>query len=69
MDDPDRFAALRIANVTAGAKLLIRDKKNHVFVTSVGRTVYAMNNPSDRIIVSFGVSVNDVFKIFERDQE
>ncbi len=69
VDDPDRFAALRIANVTAGAKLLIRDKKNHVFVTSVGRTVYAMNNPSDRIIVSFGVSVNDVFKIFERDQE
>jgi hypothetical protein len=67
VDDPDRFAALRIANVTAGGKLLIRDTRNHVFVVSVGRTVYAFNNPSDRIIVSFGVSLNDVFKIFDRE--
>jgi len=66
VDDPDRLAALRILNIAAGAKLLLRDRRDHVFIVSVSRTIAAWNNPSDRLTVSVGVSLNDVFRIFDR---
>lgn len=64
--DQDRFAALRVTDIRAGGKLLIRDAKNHVFVLAVGRTVYSANSPADSLTLSFGVSLHNVFRVFER---
>lgn len=57
MEDKDRFSALRVTNLRAGAKLIVRDEKNTAFVVAAHRTVLALNNPSDAISVSAGVSV------------
>ncbi len=62
VNDPDRLGALRTTLVSAGLKALVRDNRNNVFVVSLWRTAYSVNNPSDQIIVSIGMSLNDVLR-------
>lgn len=66
IDNTDRFAALRVANVHGGAKLFVRDAHDHVLVLSIGHTLYGRNNPIDRWTFGAGVSLNDVFGVLER---
>lgn len=60
--DPDRLGALRTTLVSGGLKALVRDNRNNVFVVSLWRTLYGVNNPSDQTIVSVGISLNDVLR-------
>lgn len=54
--DQDRFARLRVANVRAGGKLIVRSDRRVSLSLSGYGTVYAWNNPSDVFIVSAGLS-------------
>ena len=55
--DPERFVALRVRSVKVGGKLLLRNEQSWSLSTSVLRTVYAQNVPSDELIISTGLSV------------
>ena len=57
LTDPDRFAALRVANLRIGGTILIRAKERLTFVVSGLHTVSAYNNPYTSLI-SFGVGTN-----------
>jgi len=59
--DPDRFGALRVTHVAAGAKLIFRDPHDNAFVFGLHRTVLAVNNPSDQFGISVGVALNRLF--------
>lgn len=54
--DPDRFGALRVLNVHAGGKLIVRSSARTSLALAVFGTPYAVNNPADQIIVTAGVS-------------
>jgi hypothetical protein len=54
--DIDRFGALRVANVRAGGKLILRSSGTTSFVLSALGTVYARNNPADLFAIGAGVS-------------
>ena len=61
--DIDRFAALRIYNVRAGGMVILRNadptaSSNLAFSFSALKTIAAMNNPTDVLIVSIGLSIN-----------
>jgi hypothetical protein len=56
--DPDRFAALRIANVRVGGLVVVRNRGDVSGSLSILRTVGAYNNPTDTWIVSLGIQVN-----------
>jgi hypothetical protein len=60
LTDVDRFSMLKVTNVSAGAKLLVRSSKRTTFVASGIRSVYAVNNP---IVwtAGFGVQIDDAF--------
>ncbi len=45
LTDEDRFSMLRVTNLSAGAKVLVRSSERSTLVVSVLRTVYARNNP------------------------
>jgi hypothetical protein len=60
--DPDRLGALRTTLVSGGLKALVRDNRNNVFVVSLWHTLYGVNNPTDQLIVSVGISLNDVLR-------
>jgi len=62
LSDPDRFGALRVTHVSAGAKLIFRDPNDNAFVFGVSRTVYAVNNPPDSFGISVGVALNRLFE-------
>jgi len=55
LTDRDRFAALRVFTLRAGATAIVRGTKSVSASLSVLRTVYAQNNPSDVLAVSAGV--------------
>jgi hypothetical protein len=55
LSDVDRFAALKIALVRAGGKIIIRNRTGTSFVLSGLGTVFAWNNPSDIFLMSAGV--------------
>ncbi|MCB9663718.1 MAG: hypothetical protein H6732_06380 [Alphaproteobacteria bacterium] len=57
--EKDRFTALRIFVLEAGAKLLVRNDTGITGVLSVFHTVYAVNNPQDVLKVSVGVAFRD----------
>jgi hypothetical protein len=61
VEDIDRFSALRVTQLNVGAKLIFRDTRDNAFVVGAFRTVYAMNNPSDQIGVSVGMSISRLF--------
>lgn len=56
LTDPDRLAALRVANLRLGGTVLFRTERNVSASLSVTHTIYAMNNPYVTT-VSAGVSV------------
>jgi hypothetical protein len=60
--DPDRFSALRYAQLRVGGKLVLRGGEGHSFVVSVHRTAWAWNNPKDVLSVAAGVSLADLFR-------
>lgn len=60
--DPNRFAALRILALDAGAKLLIRSGRSVTFALGVFHTIYAENNPQDVLKVSLGVAFRDLIR-------
>lgn len=62
LGDKDRFTALRILVLDAGAKLLIRNDKGITGVISAFHTVYAINNPQDVLKVSVGIAFRDFVK-------
>jgi hypothetical protein len=53
--DVDRFAALKVALVRAGGKIIVRNRTGTSFVLSGLGTLFAWNNPSDIFLVSAGV--------------
>lgn len=55
--DVDRFGALHVVNVRAGGKVILRADRAVSFALSAYGTVYAVNNPSDTLLLSAGVSV------------
>jgi hypothetical protein len=54
--DTDRFGELRVFNLLAGGKLIIRSSQHTSLALGVLGTTYAVNNPTDKIIVSAGLS-------------
>jgi hypothetical protein len=60
--DVDRFGALRVMQLNVGAKLVFRDTHDNAFVVGAFRTAYAVNNPSDQIGLSVGISLNQLFQ-------
>ena len=54
----DRWGALNISSLRVGGKLLLRSSDRVDFVAGVLTTVAAVNNPSDVLTVSVGVSVH-----------
>lgn len=60
MTDIDRFTALRVADVRAGVKVLIKDVRHNAFVLSASRTVFAWNNPVDTFSLGVGVNIVDI---------
>jgi hypothetical protein len=55
LGDVDRFAALKIALVRAGGKVIVRNRTGTSFVVSALGTLFAWNNPSDIFLVSAGI--------------
>ncbi|MCB9678451.1 MAG: hypothetical protein H6737_25345 [Alphaproteobacteria bacterium] len=55
LTDPDRLAALRVANVRAGGTLIVRAEKGFSASLQVQHTVYASNNPYVTVVTA-GVS-------------
>lgn len=54
LTDPDRFAALRVANVRVGATAVVRSG-NTSLSASYLQTVYGFNNPNDTFVVNVGL--------------
>jgi hypothetical protein len=54
LTDPDRFGALRVANVRVGGTAVVRGK-SVVLAGSVLQTIYGFNNPTDTFIVNLGL--------------
>lgn len=52
--DPDRFAALNVANVRVGATVVVRQAGTALSM-SVLQTVYGRNNPSDVFVFGLGL--------------
>jgi hypothetical protein len=53
--DPDRFGALRVFNLRAGGKLIVRSSRRTSLAIAAYGTAYAWNNPADQIIVTAGL--------------
>jgi hypothetical protein len=54
--DPDRFGALRVFNLRAGGKLIVRSSKRTSLALAVFGTPYAVNNPTDQVIITAGLA-------------
>lgn len=63
--DVDRFSRLSILNVRGGGKLIVRSDERVSFVLAGFGTIYAVNNPSDTVYVTAGVSVQTPLKAKE----
>ncbi len=55
--DVDRFAALKVTAIQAGGKLIVRGSEQVTLSTAVLRTVFAVNNPSDVLTFSVGLTI------------
>lgn len=55
--DPDRFGALRVFNLRAGGKLILRSSERVSFVLAGLGTLYAVNNPSDAMLITAGLGI------------
>lgn len=62
LTDRDRFTSLRVASLTAGAKMLIRSGDDLTLSAGVLRTALSLNNPSDVWTVDLGLSVRNLFQ-------
>jgi hypothetical protein len=60
LGDPDRFGALAIGSLRAGAVGVVRTRGVAASI-SVARTLYAVNNPTDTYVVSLGVQLDGRF--------
>jgi hypothetical protein len=58
----DRFAALRVLSLRAGGKVLVRGGDRLTFVLGVEHTLYAINNPSNVLAITAGLSIRDLFR-------
>lgn len=54
--DVDRFGELRVVNLRAGAKLIVRSSRRTSLVLGALGTAYAVNNPSDVLILTAGLA-------------
>jgi hypothetical protein len=54
LTDPDRFAALRVANVRVGGTAVVRADSVALAVSFL-QTVYGFNNPTDTFVVDVGL--------------
>lgn len=54
--DPDRFASLRVFNLRAGGKLILRSSARTSLALAAFGTAYARNNPADQVLVTAGIS-------------
>jgi len=54
--DPDRFGALRVLNLRAGGKLIVRSSQRTSLALAAFGTPYAENNPANQVIVTVGLS-------------
>ncbi len=54
--DPDRFGMLSVLNLRAGGKLIVRSSRRTSLALAVFGTGYAVNNPSDLVVVTAGLS-------------
>lgn len=61
LTDVDRFAALRVAQLNVGGKLVFRDTRDNAFVLGVFHTAWAVNNPADQVGVSVGMVLSHIF--------
>jgi hypothetical protein len=66
--DIDRFTALRVLALQAGAKLSLGTPGRTTATLSILHTYYAENNPLVTVF-SFGLGFNDVFKTAEKSEE
>ena len=57
LTDRDRFGALRVFNLRAGAQLILRSRGGLSVSANAFGTLWTMNNPSDVFGVSLGVQV------------
>lgn len=55
----DRFAALRVSQLAAGGKVLLRGSDRVTVAMSVFHTLHAVNNPTDTLSVGVGVAIQD----------
>jgi hypothetical protein len=54
--DEDRFGSLRVTNLRVGGKFILRSEKRVSLSLSGYGTAWAMNNPSDVLVVNAGLS-------------
>lgn len=55
---PDRWGSLAVTSLRVGGKLIVRSSERVDLVAGVLTTAHAVNNPSDVLSVSLGVSVH-----------
>ncbi len=65
--DPDRFAALTVANIKVGGLIVVRSRGDVSGSLSILRTIGAYNNPTDVWTASLGLQVDGRFR-GERDE-
>lgn len=53
----DRFSAVRVTSVTAGGKVLFFGERGAAVAVGVQRAIQSVNNPSDLLLISVGVSM------------
>lgn len=58
LGDPDRFAALRMLQASAGLTSIVRARQDVALAAAVLRTIAAVNNPTDIWVVTLGVQVD-----------
>ena len=58
MSDPDWIAALRVEKVAAGCSVHLRGRGGVTWSAGVFHNVWAVNNPTDALLVTGGVQVS-----------
>jgi hypothetical protein len=58
LTDPDRFAALTVANLKVGGLVVVRSRGDVSGSLSILRTAAAYNNPTDVWTLSLGLQVD-----------
>ncbi|MEL6342652.1 MAG: hypothetical protein AAFV53_05940 [Myxococcota bacterium] len=58
LTDVDRFSALRVYNIRVGGEILVRGRAGTTLSVSGQRVVVALNNPTDVLVFTIGLSFN-----------